>query len=59
MRYQLADDPVLASWGIRFVTVNNYLAFYTVSESTQTVYILRFLHSRRDWSTLLKQDDFP
>ncbi|MCD8354830.1 MAG: type II toxin-antitoxin system RelE/ParE family toxin [Clostridiales bacterium] len=59
MRYGLVDDPVLASWGVRFLTVNHYLAFYTVSESTQTVYILRFLHSRRDWAALLKQDDFP
>ncbi|MCD8190726.1 MAG: type II toxin-antitoxin system RelE/ParE family toxin [Clostridiales bacterium] len=59
LRYGLVDDPVLASWGVRFLTVNNYLAFYTVSTEAQTVYILRFLHSRRDWAALLNQNDFP
>ena len=28
-KFHLVDDPVLASWGIRFVIINNYLAFYT------------------------------
>ena len=27
-RYALVDDPLLAAWGIRFVQINNYLAFY-------------------------------
>ncbi|MFR9009154.1 MAG: hypothetical protein ACLVIJ_10220 [Clostridium sp.] len=26
-KFRLVDDPVLASWGIRFVIINNYLAF--------------------------------
>ncbi|MCD7888125.1 MAG: type II toxin-antitoxin system RelE/ParE family toxin [Clostridiales bacterium] len=59
LRYGLVDDPILAAWGVRFLVVNNYLAFYTVSEASQTVYILRFLHSRRNWAVLLKQADFP
>ena len=29
-KFRLVDDPVLASWGIRFVRINNYLAFYTI-----------------------------
>jgi len=31
-KFRLVDDPVLASWGIRFVIINNYLAFYTIDE---------------------------
>lgn len=25
---ELVDDPVLNAWGVRFVTVNNYIAFF-------------------------------
>ena len=31
-KFRLVDDSVLASCGIRFVIVNGYLAFYTISE---------------------------
>lgn len=31
-KFRLADDPVLASWSIRLVIINNYLAFYTIDE---------------------------
>ena len=31
-KLQLVDDPVLAGWGIRFIRVNNYLAFYTIDK---------------------------
>ena len=31
------DDPVLKAWGIRFIQVNNYLAFYVISEEEKTV----------------------
>ena len=51
--HQLIDDSVLMSWGIRFVTVQNYLLFYIISEADDTVYILRFLYTRRDWMTIL------
>ena len=35
-KFRLVDDPVLASWGIRFVIINNYLAFYTIDEENVT-----------------------
>ena len=53
-RYKLVDDPVLASWGIRFVIVNGYLAFYTISEETQRVIIVRFVFQKSNWSTILQ-----
>lgn len=53
-RYALVDDPVLKAWGIRFVQIKNYLAFYTVSEEEQKVYIVRFLYGKRNWISILK-----
>ena len=47
--------PVLASWGIRFVIINNYLAFYTIDEEKQTVIIVRFLYQKSNWTSILRQ----
>ena len=57
-KFRLVDDPVLASWGIRFVIVNNYLAFYTIDEEKQTVIIVRFLYQKSNWTSILRQG-FP
>ena len=57
-KYQLVEDPVLKTWGIRFVVVKNYLAFYTISEETKTVHIIRFLYGKRNWPVILRQS-FP
>ncbi len=57
-KFRLADDPVLASWGIRFVIINNYLAFYTIDEEKQTVIIVRFLYQKSNWTSILRQG-FP
>ena len=54
-KFRLVDDPVLASWGIRFVIVNNYLAFYTIDEEKQMVIIVRFLFQRSNWNAILRQ----
>lgn len=53
-KFQLVDDTVLASWGIRFVVVNNYLAFYVISEVQKKVYVVRFLYKKSDWMTILR-----
>jgi len=49
------DDPVLAVWGIRFIRVNNYLAFYTIDEDKKVVIIVRFLYQKSNWNTILRQ----
>lgn len=54
-RNALIDDPVLKAWGIRFIQVNSYLAFYVISEEENRVYIVRFLYGKRDWIGILKQ----
>lgn len=54
-KFRLVDDTVLSSWGIRFVIVKNYLAFYTISEETHTVIIVRFLFQKSNWNAILRQ----
>ena len=54
-KYRLVDDPVLASWKIRFIIVNNYLAFYTIDEEKQTVIIVCFLYQKSNWTSILRQ----
>ena len=54
-KFRLVDEPVLASWGIRFVIIDNYLAFYTIDEEKQTVIIVRFLYQKSNWTSILRQ----
>lgn len=54
-KFRLVDDPVLASWGIRFVIVNNYLAFYTIDEEKQMVIVVRFLFQKSNWNAILRR----
>ena len=53
-RQPLAADRILASWGIRFIQVRNYLAFYTINEEKKQVNIIRFLYDKSDWISILK-----
>ena len=57
-KFRLVDDPVLASWGIRFVVVNGYLAFYTISEQDNLVIVIRFLFQKSNWNAILRQGFF-
>lgn len=55
-KFRLVEDPVLASWGIRFIIVNGYLAFYTISEEQHLVIIIRFLFQKSSWNAILCQN---
>lgn len=57
-KFRLVDDPILSSWGIRFVIVNHYLAFYTIDEEKQMVIIVRFLFQKSNWNAILRRG-FP
>ena len=52
-KFHLVDDPVLASWGIRYIIVNNYLAFYTIDTEKQLVIVVRFLYQKSNWNSIL------
>ncbi len=53
-RYALADDKILAAWGIRYIQVKKYLAFYVIAKETRTVHIIRFLYGKSDWRSILR-----
>lgn len=53
-QHPLVSDKILAAWGIRFVQIGNYLAFYTVTEEKKQVNIVRFLYAKSDWISLLR-----
>lgn len=57
-KFRLVDDPVLTSWGIRFILINHYLAFYTVDTEKQLVTVVRFLYQKSNWNSILRQG-FP
>lgn len=54
-KYRLVDDSVLSSWGVRFIVINNYLAFFTIDEKQQLVIIVRFLYKKSNWNSILRQ----
>lgn len=52
-RHSLVADENLAIQKIRKILVDNYIAFYTVSEQDATVTVIRILYGRRDWVSLI------
>lgn len=54
-KFQLVDDPILASWRIRFMLIKNYLAFYVIDEENKLVTIVRFLYQKSNWTAILRQ----
>lgn len=52
-RYSLVQDEYLAAKGIRKLPIDNYLIFYNVNKSTNTINIARVLHGKRDWESIL------
>jgi toxin ParE1/3/4 len=54
--YPFVHDEYLASKGIKYFAIKNFLLFYTIDEKSKTVKIIRFLYRRRDWKNILKND---
>lgn len=54
--HPLVADTHLRERGIRVFTVNNYLGLYRIRAAERKVVLLRFLHGRRDWQSLLVED---
>lgn len=50
--HPIVEDKLLSAWGIRFIQVKNYLAFYVVEKNQVTV--IRFLYTKSDWISILK-----
>lgn len=52
--HQVIDDPILKAWGMRFLQIKNYLAFFAIDEESKTVHIIRFLYGKRNWIHILQ-----
>ena len=52
-RHKTVNDEKFSRLGLRRLPVENYSAFYIVSEDTRTVHIVRILYNRREWQYLL------
>lgn len=55
-RNPLVRDTFLASNGVRMQMIKKYLAFYIIREESSSVTVIRLLHSRRDWLTILTNE---
>lgn len=53
LRHNFVADEHLAAQGFRKIIIDNYIAFYIVSEKEQTVTVVRILYGKRDWLHLL------
>lgn len=54
--HRLVDDPFIILLGIRFILLNNYMAFFLIDEEEKTVYIIRFLYGKRNWIQIFKDE---
>ena len=52
LEHPVVEDKLLAAWGVRFLQIKNYFAFYVVEESHVTV--IRFLYAKSDWGSILR-----
>ena len=55
-KHKVVEDPVLAAWGIRLIVIDSYLAFYVIDNGAGIVHIVRFLYSRRNWISILRNE---
>jgi plasmid stabilization system protein ParE len=45
----------LADKGFRSIMVKKYYVFYTVDKEAGVVNLIRFIHSRRDWASIVSE----
>ena len=50
--HPVVEDKLLAAWGVRFIQIKNYFAFYIVEGNQVTV--IRFLYAKSDRVSILK-----
>jgi addiction module RelE/StbE family toxin len=53
LRHAVEQDEQLKLRNLRKLIVDNYLIFYTVDAKVETVFVVRVLYARRDWTNLL------
>ena len=51
----LVQDKYLALLGFRSINVKNYVIFYIIGEDNNSLNLVRFLHSRRNWINIIRE----
>ena len=54
----LVQDKYLASLGYRLISVKKYMLFYIIGNDDKHINIVRFLHSKRNWMNIIKENMF-
>ncbi|MCL2761691.1 MAG: type II toxin-antitoxin system RelE/ParE family toxin [Treponema sp.] len=54
--YPFVSDEYLAKKGIKFIMIKNYIIFFVINEDDNIVNVIRFLHGRRDWKNILREN---
>ena len=52
-KYSVCNDEKLRLKSYRKLIINNYIMIYRVDKTAKTVYIIRFVYVRRDYTELL------
>jgi plasmid stabilization system protein ParE len=52
----LAHNTFLASQGIRFIKVKNYILIYYINGENKEVFLYRFMYAHRDWINILTKE---
>jgi len=52
----LVKNKYLATKGIRYIKVKNYILIYKINEENKTVLLYRFMYCRRDWINILTNE---
>ena len=52
----LVQDKYLASLGYRLINVKNNIIFYIFDKDNGRIKIVRFLHNKRNWMNILKEN---
>ena len=55
-RRPLVQNKFLAMKGYRSINVKNYVLFYIINEEENIVSLVRFMHSQRNWATILTNE---
>ena len=54
-RGALPDDRILKALGYKFLLHKEYLLFYMVNESEETVYVMAIFNSKKDYMRVMKK----
>jgi plasmid stabilization system protein ParE len=51
-RHSIVKEEPFAQQGVRMLLVENYIAFYIITDSKE-VHVFRILYNRREWQSIL------